>query len=179
MCGEKNTDEVRQVEDYLRAHRIHNRLHQSRVIERVLECAALRHEADSRLDPVTLAAEETARIMQAWFASQIGDSARPPERLAAQDHGCGKDARRCVADAERLDGRSASGNAIVAQAGICKHRARCEVVDAGHVAGCVPDQVRAARTPHEQADALAAIEVAQHPVEDLADQERRIFTSRG
>lgn len=72
------------VEDYLRAHRIHNRLHQSRVIERVLECAALRHEADARLDPVTLAAEETARIMQAWFAQQIGDTGRPPERLAAQ-----------------------------------------------------------------------------------------------
>lgn len=72
------------VEDYLRAHRIHNRLHQSRVIERVLECAALRHEGNPGLDPVTLAAEETARIMQAWFASQIGDAARPPERLAAQ-----------------------------------------------------------------------------------------------
>ena len=72
------------VEDYLRAHRIHNRLHQSRVIERVLECAALRHEADPRQDPVTLAAEETARIMQAWFALQIGDTGRPPERLATQ-----------------------------------------------------------------------------------------------
>ena len=72
------------VEDYLRAHRIHNRLHKSRVIERVLECAALRHEADPRLDPVTLASEEIARIMQAWFASHLGDSSRPPERLAAQ-----------------------------------------------------------------------------------------------
>lgn len=72
------------VEDYLRAHRIHNRLHQSRVIERVLECAALRHEADPRQDPVTLAAEETARIMQAWFASQIGEHVSPPARLAAQ-----------------------------------------------------------------------------------------------
>ncbi len=72
------------VEDYLRAHRIHNRLHQSRVIERVLECAAHRHEADPALDPVTLAAEETDRIMQAWFASQLGEGGLPHERLAAQ-----------------------------------------------------------------------------------------------
>ncbi len=72
------------VEDYLRAPRIHNRLHQSRVIERVLECAAHRHEADPKLDPVTLAAEETDRIMQAWFASQLGDGSLPHDRLAAQ-----------------------------------------------------------------------------------------------
>ncbi len=72
------------VEDYLRAHRIHNRLHQSRVIERVLECAAHRHEADPTLDPVGLAAEETDRMMQAWFASQLGEGAVPASRLAAQ-----------------------------------------------------------------------------------------------
>ena len=72
------------VEDYLRAHRIHNRLHQSRVIERVLECAAQRHEADPALDPVTLAAEEIDRLMQAWFASQLGAGEHPGERRAAQ-----------------------------------------------------------------------------------------------
>lgn len=72
------------VEDYLRAHRIHNRLHQSRVIERVLECAAHRHEGDPKLDPVTLAAEETDRMLQAWFASQLGEGELPQDRLAAQ-----------------------------------------------------------------------------------------------
>ena len=72
------------VEDYLRAHRIHNRLHQSRVIERVLECAAHRHEANPALDPVVLAAEEIDRIMQAWFAAQLKAEALPHDRLAAQ-----------------------------------------------------------------------------------------------
>ena len=36
------------VEDYLRAHRIHNRLHQSRLILHVLERAARRHAAAGR-----------------------------------------------------------------------------------------------------------------------------------
>ena len=72
------------VEDYLRAHRIHNRLHPSRVIERVLECAARRHEANPALDPVALAAEETDRIMLDWFASQLNVSGLPHERLASQ-----------------------------------------------------------------------------------------------
>ncbi len=71
------------VEDYLRAHRIHNRLHQSRVIERVLECAARRHEANPALDPVTLAAEEIDRLMQAWFAAQLGEGT-DRDRLAAE-----------------------------------------------------------------------------------------------
>ena len=47
------------VEDYLRAHRIHNRLHQIRLIQRILERAAARHAADPALDPTVLAAEET------------------------------------------------------------------------------------------------------------------------
>ncbi len=72
------------VEDYLRAHRLHNRLHQSRVIERVLECAAHRHEANPALDPVVLAAEEVDRLMQAWFAVQLGAEGLPHDRLAAQ-----------------------------------------------------------------------------------------------
>ena len=41
------------VEDYLRAHRIHNRLHQSRLILRILERAARRHEEKPGLDPTT------------------------------------------------------------------------------------------------------------------------------
>src|SRR5450432_648150 len=55
------------VEDYLRAHRIHNRLHQSRLIQRVLSLAAARHEQNPALDPVTLAIEETDRLMDGWL----------------------------------------------------------------------------------------------------------------
>lgn len=72
------------VEDYLRAHRIHNRLHQSRLIEAILERAALRHELDPRQNPTTLAAQETERVMQAWFGDLLGESAQASDRLAVQ-----------------------------------------------------------------------------------------------
>jgi hypothetical protein len=72
------------VEDYLRAHRIHNRLHQSRLILRVLSAAAARHEQDPRLDPVTLAIEETDRVMDSWFAGLLGEKGLPHDRLAAE-----------------------------------------------------------------------------------------------
>jgi hypothetical protein len=70
------------VEDYLRAHRIHNRLHQSRLIQRVLERAARRHEARPALDPTTLAAEETEALMDAWFAEVLDEKGEPHDRLA-------------------------------------------------------------------------------------------------
>ncbi|WP_404421348.1 hypothetical protein [Nibricoccus sp. IMCC34717] len=59
------------VEDYLRAHRIHNRLHQSRLIQVVLERAAKRHEADPSIEPTTLAAQEMDALMDEWFAHVI------------------------------------------------------------------------------------------------------------
>lgn len=70
------------VEDYLRAHRIHNRLHQSRLIQTILERAARRHEANQALDPTTLAADETARLMDEWFGDLLGEKELPHERLA-------------------------------------------------------------------------------------------------
>jgi hypothetical protein len=70
------------VEDYLRAHRIHNRLHQSRLILRILERAARRHEADPKLDPTTLAAEEAERVMDAWFGEVLGEKGLPHDRIA-------------------------------------------------------------------------------------------------
>lgn len=70
------------VEDYLRAHRIHNRLHQSRLIIRILERAARRHEADPTLDPTTLAAEEAERMMDAWFGEVLGEKDLPHDRIA-------------------------------------------------------------------------------------------------
>lgn len=69
-------------EDYLRAHRIHNRLHQSRLIQIILQRAALRHASDPSIDPTRLAAEEMERAMDRWFAAVLRDSDRPHERIA-------------------------------------------------------------------------------------------------
>jgi len=72
------------VEDYLRAHRIHNRLHQSRLIQTVLERAARRHAEKPALEPTTLAAEETERLMDEWFAEVLNTKELPHERIAIQ-----------------------------------------------------------------------------------------------
>lgn len=70
------------VEDYLRAHRIHNRLHQSRLIQIILERAARRHAQNPSADPTTLAANEAEQAMDRWFAAVLNDSERPHERIA-------------------------------------------------------------------------------------------------
>jgi hypothetical protein len=70
------------VEDYLRAHRIHNRLHQSRLIQRILERAARKHTEHPALDPTTLAAEETEELMDAWFAEALNIRGQPHDRIA-------------------------------------------------------------------------------------------------
>src|SRR5258706_7375081 len=70
------------VEDYLRAHRIHNRLHQSRLIEAILERAARRHEANPALNPTALASEETETLMDLWFAEMLDERGLPHERIA-------------------------------------------------------------------------------------------------
>lgn len=70
------------VEDYLRAHRIHNRLHQSRLIQTILERAARRHETNPALDPTTIAAEEAETLMREWFAEILGEKDQPEERVA-------------------------------------------------------------------------------------------------
>jgi hypothetical protein len=70
------------VEDYLRAHRIHNRLHQLRLIQKILEQAAVRHAADPSLDPTVLAAEETEAMMDNWFAEILDQRGQPHERIA-------------------------------------------------------------------------------------------------
>ena len=70
------------VEDYLRAHRIHNRLHASRLILKILGRAAARHTANPMLDPTTLAAEETETMMDLWFADILNARDQPHERIA-------------------------------------------------------------------------------------------------
>jgi hypothetical protein len=71
------------VEDYLRAHRIHNRLHQNRLIHQTLERAARRHEAEPTLSPTVLAAEELEAAMDRWFAEMLERRALPHERIAS------------------------------------------------------------------------------------------------
>lgn len=68
------------VEDYLRAHRIHNRLHQSRLILRILQQSAVRHAADPALSPTRLAAEETERQIDEWFAAMLDDRGAAGDR---------------------------------------------------------------------------------------------------
>jgi hypothetical protein len=70
------------VEDYLRAHRIQNRLHSSRLVIKILERAAVRHAANPALDPTTLAAEETEAMMDRWFAEVLDERDQPHERIA-------------------------------------------------------------------------------------------------
>jgi hypothetical protein len=70
------------VEDYLRAHRIQNRLHSSRIVLVILERAAVRHKADPSLDPTTLAAEEIESAMDKWFANVLDERDQPHERIA-------------------------------------------------------------------------------------------------
>lgn len=76
-----NTAYVR-VEDYLRAHRIHNRLTQVTLIQRVLERAAARHAAQPSLDPTVLAAEEIETMLDGWFADVLDERGQPHERIA-------------------------------------------------------------------------------------------------
>lgn len=72
------------VEDYLRAHRVQNRLHQSRLIQRVLVAAARLHEQRPLVDPATLAVEETDRLMDVWFGTVLGEKDLPHERIATE-----------------------------------------------------------------------------------------------
>src|SRR5215212_7258808 len=68
------------VEDYLRAHRIHNRLHLSRLIQQILERAAHRHEAEPGRSPTVLAAQETESLMDIWFAGMLNERRQPHDR---------------------------------------------------------------------------------------------------
>ena len=70
------------VEEYLRAHRVHNRLHASRLTHRILERAAHRHERNPARDPAVLAAEEMHALMEEWFGRFV-DTRDLPSGTAA------------------------------------------------------------------------------------------------
>jgi hypothetical protein len=72
------------VEDYLRAHRVHNRLQQITILEKVISRAAARHEQNPSLEPTTLAAEEIDSMMDGWFGELLGDKNLPHERIAVE-----------------------------------------------------------------------------------------------
>jgi hypothetical protein len=72
------------VEDYLRAHRVHNRLQQITILQKVIARAAARHEQNPTLDPTSLAAEEVDRMMDEWFGELLGDKNLPHERIAVE-----------------------------------------------------------------------------------------------
>jgi len=72
------------VEDYLRAHRVHNRLLQTQLLQEVLTRAARRHALEPRVEPATLAAEEIDRMMDDWFGELLGDKDLPHGRIAIE-----------------------------------------------------------------------------------------------
>lgn len=72
------------VEDYLRAHRVHHRLQQITILQKVIGRAAARHERNPALDPTTLATEEIDRMMDEWFGELLGDKNLPHERIAVE-----------------------------------------------------------------------------------------------
>jgi hypothetical protein len=65
------------VEEYLRAHRVYNRLHATRLTVKILERAAAKHERTPARDPVVLAAEEMEAMTEEWFARNLRDSELP------------------------------------------------------------------------------------------------------
>jgi hypothetical protein len=69
-------------EDYLRAHRIHNRLHTNRLIQKILERAARRHEQNPALEPTTVVAEEMEAMMDLWFGDVLDERGQSHERIA-------------------------------------------------------------------------------------------------
>lgn len=55
------------LEDYLRAHQVVNKLHQSQIILRILERTAARHAQDPSRTPTQLALEEAYSVIDDWF----------------------------------------------------------------------------------------------------------------
>jgi hypothetical protein len=60
------------LEDYFRALCMVNKVHQSQVILRLLEAAAVRHALDVSQNPTVLAMEEARATMNQWFEAILG-----------------------------------------------------------------------------------------------------------
>ncbi len=70
------------VEDYIRAHRIHNRLHQLQLLQLVMQEAAKRHTAKPLSEPTVVAAEVIEEMMDEWFSYVLNAPNQPHERIA-------------------------------------------------------------------------------------------------
>ena len=70
------------LEDYLRAHLIVHKVHQSQIILRILHRAAARHGADPSLSPVTIAMAEAQSELNDWFRFLLDGKERQLERIA-------------------------------------------------------------------------------------------------
>jgi hypothetical protein len=68
------------LEDYFRAHRVTNKLHQSQIILRLLQRAAAQHALDPSQTPTRLALEEAYEIIDQWFQHLLPEE--PPPRAA-------------------------------------------------------------------------------------------------
>jgi hypothetical protein len=70
------------VEDYIRAHRIHNRLHQLQLLQVVMKEAAKRHAENPQIEPTVIAAEVIETMMDEWFTQVLNTPNQPHERIA-------------------------------------------------------------------------------------------------
>jgi hypothetical protein len=68
------------LEDYLRAHGVTNKVHQSQVILRLLQRAAARHAQTPQTPPIKLALEEAYSEIDRWFEALMDE---PDERRAS------------------------------------------------------------------------------------------------
>jgi hypothetical protein len=70
------------LEDYLRAHLVVSKIHQHRIVLRLLDRAAARHRQDPTQSPVRLAMEEAYAEIERWFQRVMQNDEIPPARLA-------------------------------------------------------------------------------------------------
>ncbi len=61
------------LEDYFRAHQVLNKLHQSQIILRILQQAAVQHAADPSQTPTKLALEAAYAWIDEWFRRLLPD----------------------------------------------------------------------------------------------------------
>lgn len=61
------------LEDYFRAHRVSNKVHQSQIILRILQEAAAKHRENPERSPTQLALEEAYLEIDGWFERLIAD----------------------------------------------------------------------------------------------------------
>ena len=77
-------DACTRVDDYLRAHRIRNKLHQQRLLVLALTRAATCHQANPTRPPVVYAVEEIDRIIDLWFKKILQGEHIDPDVLETQ-----------------------------------------------------------------------------------------------